>query len=45
MYRLDAVITVVDSKYIMERLAEEKPEGAENEAVEVVQEDYSRIFK
>lgn len=36
MYRLDAVITIVDSKYIMERLAEEKPEGAENEAVEQV---------
>jgi G3E family GTPase len=36
MYRLDSVITVVDSKYILERLAEEKPEGAENEAVEQV---------
>jgi len=36
MYRLDAVITVADSKYILERLAEEKPEGAENEAVEQV---------
>ena len=35
-YRLDAVITVTDSKYILERLAEEKPEGAENEAVEQV---------
>jgi G3E family GTPase len=35
-YRLDSVITVVDSKYILERLAEEKPEGAENEAVEQV---------
>jgi G3E family GTPase len=35
-YRLDSVITVADSKYIMERLAEEKPEGVENEAVEQV---------
>ena len=36
MYRLDSVITVVDSKYILERLAEEKPEGVENESVEQV---------
>jgi len=36
MYSLDSVITVVDSKYILDRLAEEKPEGAENEAVEQV---------
>lgn len=36
MYRLDSVITVVDAKYILERLAEEKPEGVENEAVEQV---------
>ena len=35
-YRLDSVITVVDAKYIMTRLAEEKPEGVENEAVEQV---------
>lgn len=35
-YRLDSVITVVDSKYIIERIKEEKPEGAENEAVEQV---------
>lgn len=35
-YKLDAVITVVDSKYILERLAEEKPEGVENESVEQV---------
>ena len=35
-YTLDSVITVVDTKYILERLAEEKPEGAENEAVEQV---------
>lgn len=35
-YRLDSVITVVDSKYILERLSEEKPEGVENESVEQV---------
>ncbi|GAX27850.1 hypothetical protein FisN_13Hu042 [Fistulifera solaris] len=35
-YRLDSVITVIDSKFILERLAEDKPEGAENEAVEQV---------
>ncbi len=36
MYRLDSVITVVDAKVILDRLAEEKPEGVENEAVEQV---------
>lgn len=36
LYRLDSVITVVDTKVILERLAEEKPEGVENEAVEQV---------
>lgn len=36
MYRIDAVITVVDAKHIMERLKEEKPEGVENESVEQV---------
>lgn len=35
-YALDSVITVVDAKYILERLAEKKPEGVENEAVEQV---------
>ena len=35
-YKLDSVITVVDAKLILERLAEEKPEGVENEAVEQV---------
>jgi G3E family GTPase len=35
-YKLDSVITLVDSKYILERLAEEKPEGVENESVEQV---------
>jgi len=36
MYALDAVITVVDAKEILARLAEEKPEGVENESVEQV---------
>ena len=36
MYALDAVITVVDAKEILVRLAEEKPEGVENESVEQV---------
>ena len=35
-YRLDSVITVTDAKHILTRLAEEKPEGVENEAVEQV---------
>lgn len=35
-YALDSVITVVDAKYIRQRLHEEKPEGVENEAVEQV---------
>lgn len=34
MYKLDGIITVVDSKHIIDRLDEEKPEGVENEAVE-----------
>ncbi|KAL7536002.1 hypothetical protein ACHAXR_006856 [Thalassiosira sp. AJA248-18] len=36
MYALDSVITVVDAKVILDRLADEKPEGVENEAVEQV---------
>lgn len=36
MYTLDSVITVVDAKVILDRLADEKPEGVENEAVEQV---------
>jgi len=36
MYSLDSVITVVDAKEILTRLAEEKPEGVENESVEQV---------
>ena len=36
MYTLDSVITVVDAKEILDRLAEEKPEGVENESVEQV---------
>lgn len=35
-YSLDSVITIADAKYILERLAEEKPEGVENKAVEQV---------
>ena len=34
--KLDAIITVVDAKHIIQHLDEEKPEGAENEAVEQV---------
>mmetsp|Transcript_14143 Transcript_14143/g.23229 ORF Transcript_14143/g.23229 Transcript_14143/m.23229 type:complete len:396 (+) Transcript_14143:1-1188(+) len=36
LYSLDSVITVVDAKVILDRLAEEKPEGVENESVEQV---------
>lgn len=36
MYKLDSVITVTDAKVILDRLAEKKPEGVENEAVEQV---------
>ncbi len=35
-YSLDSVITVVDAKVILDRIAEEKPEGVENEAVEQI---------
>ena len=31
---LDGIITVVDTKHIVQHLEEEKPEGAENESVE-----------
>ena len=34
--KLDAIVTVVDAKHIIQHLDEEKPEGAENEAVEQV---------
>ena len=34
--RLDGIITLVDAKHIEKHLDEEKPEGAENEAVEQV---------
>merc|ERR1712038_1471956 len=36
MYSLDSVITVIDAKVILDRLAEEKPEGVENESVEQI---------
>jgi len=34
--RLDGIITLVDAKHVLAHLDEEKPEGAENEAVEQV---------
>ena len=36
LYSLDGIITVVDSKYILERLDEVKPDGVINEAKEQV---------
>ena len=35
-YRLDAVLTVVDAKHIVERLDEEKPDGVVNEALQQI---------
>jgi G3E family GTPase len=35
-YSLDAIITVIDSKHIMQHLEEVKAEGVENESVEQV---------
>jgi len=35
-YRIDAVVTVVDAKHIIQHLHEQKPKGVENEAVEQV---------
>merc|ERR1712178_633301 len=32
--RLDGIVTLVDAKHVEQHLDEEKPEGAENEAVE-----------
>lgn len=34
--RLDAIVTVVDAKHIIQHLDEEKPEGVENESVEQI---------
>merc|ERR1712060_235999 len=34
--RLDGVVTLIDAKHIEQHLDEEKPEGAENEAIEQV---------
>jgi G3E family GTPase len=34
--RLDGIVTVVDAKHLVQHLDDEKPEGAENEAVEQV---------
>jgi G3E family GTPase len=36
LYRLDGIITVVDTRHIIARLDDEKPEGVENEAEEQV---------
>lgn len=33
-YEIDAVITIVDAKHIIQHIEEEKPDGVENEAVE-----------
>lgn len=35
-FRLDGIVTLIDAKHIEQHLDEEKPEGAENEAVEQV---------
>ena len=35
-FRLDGIVTLVDAKHIEQHLDEEKPEGAENEAIEQV---------
>jgi G3E family GTPase len=35
-FRLDGIVTMVDAKHIEQHLDDEKPEGAENEAVEQV---------
>ena len=35
-YRLDAILTIVDAKHIVQHLDEEKPEGVENESVEQI---------
>ena len=31
--RLDAIVTVVDAKHVMQHLDEKKPEGVENEVI------------
>jgi len=36
MYKLDSIITVTDAKYILERLDEERADGADNEAEQQV---------
>lgn len=36
VYRLDAILTIVDSKHIVQHLDEEKPDGVENESVEQI---------
>lgn len=34
LYRLDSIVTVVDARHILQQLARDRPEGAENEAEE-----------
>ncbi|CAD7933474.1 unnamed protein product [Amoebophrya sp. A25] len=34
LYKLDAIVTVVDAQHVIQHLDEEKPEGVENETVE-----------
>jgi G3E family GTPase len=34
LFQIDAIITIVDAKHIVQHLDEEKPDGVENEAVE-----------
>jgi len=36
VFRIDAVVTVVDAKHILQHLHEEKPKGVQNEAVEQI---------
>ncbi|CAE7382966.1 CBWD2 [Symbiodinium natans] len=35
-YHLDCIVTVIDSKHVLQHLREEKPEGVENESVEQI---------
>jgi G3E family GTPase len=35
-YRLDAIVTVVDAKHLIQHLDDQKPEGVENEVCSTV---------
>jgi G3E family GTPase len=35
-FRIDAILTMVDAKHVLQHLEEEKPDGAVNEAVQQV---------